>query len=166
MEELIRIGLVEVGDEIMFHFKKHKMIGQIGHGGHIRMTVITRADGVIVETLMTRIYPSLTAWSEACLREGLLEEHTRYASWKRVIHVKTERTLQSLRSQAHVSTKTTQASRQDLFMEINRLQTLVSQQKKRNIKPRKCAETTDALLMTPSVVAFFKHWATTSLSNS
>ena len=165
MEELIRIGLVEVGDEIMFHFKKHKMIGQVGYGGHIIKTVITRADGVNVETLMTRIYPSLTAWSEACLREGLLEEHTRYASWKRVTHLKSQRTLQSLRSQAHVSTKTTQASRQDLFMEINRLQTLVSQLTKKNIAPRESAETTDALLMTPSVVEYFKHWATTSLLN-
>ena len=63
-------------------------------------------------------------------------------------------------------TKTTQASRQDLFAEINSLQTLVGQQKKRNVKPRECAETTDALLMTPSVVAYFKHWATTSLLNS
>ena len=165
MEELIRIGLVEINDEIQFHFKKHKMVGQVGYGGHVINTVITRADAVIVNTLMTRIYPSLTAWSEACLREGLLEEHTRYASWKRVIHVRTQRTLQSLRSQAHVSTKTTQSSRQDLFMEINRLQTQVSQLKKKNLAPRESAETTDALLMTPSVVEYFKHWATTFLSN-
>ena len=165
MEDLIRIRLVEVGDGIQFCFKKNKMLGEIGYGGHIMNTVITRADGVIVETLATRIYPSLTAWSEACLREGLLEEHTRYASWKRVIHVKTQRTLQSLRSQAHVSQKTTQASRQDLFAEINRLQTLVGQLTKKTIAPRESAETTDALLMTPSVVAYFKHWAMTSLSN-
>lgn len=165
MEDLIRIGLVEIGDEITFQFKKNKMVGKIGYGGQIVKTVITRADGVTVQTLTTRIYPSLTAWSEACLREGLLEEHTRYASWKRVTHVKSQRTLQSLRSQAHVSTKTTQASRQDLFMEINRLQTLVGQLQKKSVAPRESAETTDALLMTPSVVEYFKHWATTSLSN-
>tara|TARA_Y100000992_G_scaffold246994_1_gene178440 strand:+ start:583 stop:1083 length:501 start_codon:yes stop_codon:yes gene_type:complete len=165
MESLIKIGLLDVGDEISFVFKKNKMVGKVGYGGHVINTTITRADGVVVETLMTRIYPSLTAWSEACLREGLLEEHTRYASWKRVTHVKSQRTLQSLRSQANVSTKASQASRQDLFMEINRLQTLVSQLKKKNIAPRESAETTDALLMTPSVIEYFNRWATTSLSN-
>ena len=65
MEEIIRIGLLEVGDKIIFNFKKNQMIGKVGYGGHITGTVITRADGVIVETLATRIYPSLTAWSEA-----------------------------------------------------------------------------------------------------
>tara|TARA_B110000977_G_scaffold194343_1_gene270764 strand:+ start:526 stop:1026 length:501 start_codon:yes stop_codon:yes gene_type:complete len=166
MEELLRIRLVEIGDEIMFCFKKNQMVGEIGYGGHIVNTRITKEDGVVVETLMKRIYPSLTSWSEACLREGLLEEHTRYASWKRVIHKKTERTLQSLRSEAHVSQKTTQASRQDLFAEINRLQTLVGQLKKKRVAPRKSADTTDALLMTLEVQEYFKHWATTSCSNS
>lgn len=70
-------------------------------------TVIKCPNDVETRTLYTRSYPSLTAWSEACLREGLHEENTRYASWKRVIHVnvKTGRTLQSLRSQLNVSTK-------------------------------------------------------------
>jgi len=165
MEALIKLGLIEVGDEIQFVFKKNQMVGQVGYGGQVVNTVISKADGTVVNSLTTRIYPSLTAWSEACLREGLLEEHTRYASWKRVTHVKTQRTLQSLRSQANVSTKMSQASRQDLFMEINRLQTVVAQLKKKNLQPRESAETTDALLMTPSVVEYFKHWATTSLSN-
>lgn len=165
MEELIQIGLVELGDEIFFNFKKNKMLAQIARGGQVMHTVIKKADGVIVDTLISRIYPSLTAWSEGCLREGLLEEHTRYASWKRITHVKTQRTLQSLRSQANVSTKTAKSSRQDLFMEINRLQSLVGQLQKKELQPRESAETTDALLMTPSVVAYFEHWATTSLSN-
>ena len=68
MEDLIRIRLVEIGDEIKFCFKKNQMVGEIGYGGHIVNTRITKEDGVVVETLMTRIYPSLTAWSEACLR--------------------------------------------------------------------------------------------------
>lgn len=165
MEELLRIGLIDVQDEIQFFFKKHKMVGQVGYGGHVINTVITKADATVVNTLIARIYPSLTAWSEACLREGLLEEHTRYASWKRVTHLKTQRTLQSLRSEAHVRGKMAQSSRQDLFMEINRLQALVSQLKKKNLAPRQSAQITDALLMTPSVVAFFDDWATTLSSN-
>ena len=57
------------------------------------------------QDLIYPTYPSLTAWSEACLREGLQEENTRYASWKRIIHQKSGRTLQNLRSQLNANTK-------------------------------------------------------------
>ena len=163
MEQLIHIGLISVEDEITFTFKKNVIIGTVGFGGHILNTVITRPSGTNVMTLYTRTYPSLTAWSEACLREGLQEENTRYASWKRVIHTKSKRTLQSLRSQLNVSAKMSAASRQDLFSEINRLRMLVSQLEEKRLKPRECADTTDQLLMTDSVVMFFKQWAATSL---
>jgi len=163
MESLLQLGLVSLNDEIKFTFKRNVIIGAVGYGGHILNTVILRQDGTKVMTLFTRTYPSLTAWSEACLREGLLEENTRYASWKRVIHTKSQRTLQNLRSQLNVSAKMASASRQDLFSEINRLQMLVSQMKKKTVVPRDSAQTTDRLLMTPSVVEFFNQWATTSL---
>ena len=162
MEQLIQIGLISIQDEITFTFKKNTITGKVGFGGHILNTQITRPDMTVVTTLMTRTYPSLTAWSEACLREGLQEENTRYASWKRVIHTKSSRTLQSLRSQLNVSAKMQAASRQDLFSEINRLRMLVSQLQEEQLMPRESADTTDRLLMTPSVVEFFKHWAATS----
>ena len=120
MEQLITIGLIEIGDQIKFIFKKNAIYGTIGHGGHVLNTIIQSPNMTEIKTLFTRTYPSLTAWSEACLREGLQEENTRYASWKRVIHVRSGRTLQSLRSQLNVSTKMVGASRQDLFAEINR----------------------------------------------
>lgn len=162
MEQLITIGLVQIGDQIRFMFKKNTINGTIGHGGHVLNTIIVCPKSTEIRTLYTRSYPSLTAWSEACLREGLQEENTRYASWKRVIHVKTGRTLQSLRSQLNVSTKMVGASRQDLFAEINRLQMKVTQLTQLKAEPRDSASVTDQLLMTPSVLKFFKEWAATS----
>ena len=162
MEQLITIGLVSIGAQIHFMFKKNKICGTIGHGGHVLHTMIQCPNAMLIKTLYTRSYPSLTAWSEACLREGLQEENTRYASWKRVIHVKSGRTLQSLRSQLNVSTKMVGASRQDLFAEINRLQMKVAQLTQLKAEPRDSASVTDQLLMTPSVIKFFKEWVATS----
>lgn len=162
MEQLLTMGLISVNDSIHFMFKRNKITGRIGHGGHILHTIISTP---LEEnkTLFTHTYPSLTAWSEACLREGLQEENTRYASWKRIIHQKSGRTLQNLRSQLNANTKMSAASRQDLYSEINRLQLMVMQQQRVPIIERKDASTTDALLMTPEVIACFKRWAATSL---
>ena len=53
----IRIRLVEIGDEIKFCFKKNQMVGEIGYGGHIVNTRITKEDGVVVETLSDENLP-------------------------------------------------------------------------------------------------------------
>ena len=163
MEQLIAIQKISVGDPIQFVFKKNRIRGCVGHGGHILSTVIFSSDGREIRTLYSRTYPSLTAWSEACLREGLQEENTRYASWKRVIHVPSGETLQSLRSTLNVATKMSAASRQDLFSEINRLRQELVRAKRQSLAPRKSSKVTDDLLMTPSVIEFFNQWAATSL---
>ena len=165
MEQLIAAGLVKVGDRIHFSFKKNRIIGTVGFGGHILSTMILSEHGKNL-ALFPHSYPSLTAWSEACLREGLQEENTRYASWKRIIHEgKTPRTLQSLRSQLNVNTKMDAASRQDLYSEINRLHATVMQMKRVPRLQRESAATTDALLMTPSVIKCFERWADASLQS-
>tara|TARA_B100000683_G_scaffold276294_1_gene329755 strand:- start:1496 stop:1996 length:501 start_codon:yes stop_codon:yes gene_type:complete len=165
MEQLLAIHLINVGDQIVFQFKKNKIQGTVGYGGHILNTLIKDSNGTEIRSLFTRTYPSLTAWSEACLREGLLEENTRYASWKRVIHMKTQRTLQSLRSQLNVNAKMASASRQDLYAEINRLHMENARLKTVQLQPRKDASVADSLLMTPDVIQFFKTWAATSSHN-
>ena len=162
MEQLIIKGLVSIGDGIHFMFKKNKITGQVGYGGHVIHTTIQVPGETLNRSLFTHTYPSLTAWSEACLREGLQEENTRYASWKRIIHTKSGRTLQSLRSQLNVNTKMSAASRQDLYSEINRLQLMVIQQRRVPQLKRDSAETTDTLLVTPSVLQCFERWAATS----
>lgn len=162
MEQLIAIQKISVGDPIEFVFKKNRIRGCVGHGGHILNTVIYSPKGEEIRSLYSRTYPSLTAWSEACLREGLQEENTRYASWKRVIHLPTRETLQSLRSTLNVATKMSAASRQDLFSEINRLRQELVRARQEALPQRKSSTVTDELLMTPSVVEFFRQWAATS----
>lgn len=167
MEGLIQQNFIQVGDGIQFVFKKFNIHGKIGHGGHITHTIIMTPNDKQIKTLIDRVYPSLTAWSEACLREGLHEENMRYASWKRVIHQETGRTLQSLRSEYNVSAKTANASRQDLYAEINRLQLKVKQMtRSAPVYQPVSSVRTDRLLHESHAIAFFKEWNGSCLANT
>ena len=171
MEGLIQNRSVKVYDKIEFVFKKYKIIGKIGFGGHIGSTVIINPDGKKNSCLERHVFPSLTSWSEACLREGLMEEGMRYASWKRVIHVPSKRTLQSLRSEYNVSVKASQASRQDLFSEINRLHRKIKEmtrvpQSRSQILEINRRVYVDKILEDSSAIEFFKKWNGTCLGNT
>lgn len=168
MEGLIQKHLINVCDVIEFVFKKFRIQGRVGYGGHIYGTSITDPDGHVSTVLQDQNFPSLTSWSEACLREGLSEENMRYASWKRVIHMPSQRTLQSLRSEYNVSTKAAQASRQDLFSEINRLNRLVREIRRTPLPPEPIAmvRATDMLLSQSQAIEFFKKWNGTCVANT
>ena len=168
MEGLLKNRLLQVSDRIEFTFKKYRIYGSVAHGGHIGNTLIISPDGNENTTLQNWTYPSLTAWSEACFREGLSEENMRYASWKRVIHTPSQRTLQSLRSEYNVSFKTVHASRQDLFSEINRLHRQVNTLKrvKPVYVPNPVTDQTDNLLMESGAIEFFKKWNGTYLQST
>jgi len=168
MEGLIEQQFINIGDRIHFVFKGFQIYGKVMHGGHIGGTQIVRPDQSQVNTLYSRVYPSLTSWSEACLREGLNEENMRYASWKRVVHVASQRTLQSLRSEYNVNAKSAHASRQDLFAEINRLHLKVKQMT-RTPTPLPSSATvhqTDQLLVDSDAIEFFREWSGTCLARS
>lgn len=171
MEGLIQNRLINVSDTIEFAFKKYVIRGLVGHGGHIYGTVIVNPNGDASRVLYAQSFPSLTSWSEACLREGLSEENMRYASWKRVIHVPSQRTLQSLRSEYNVSVKAVQASRQDLFSEINRLHRLVREMTRTPLPPTPrrsptLCRSTDDLLVESEAIEFFKKWNGTCLGST
>ncbi len=97
MELLLQQELIKVGDPVHFVFKKNTIHGVVGEGGQIIQTVLEK-ENQMSHALYMHVYPSLTAWSESALCEGLGEESTRYASWKRVIHAPSGQTLQALRS--------------------------------------------------------------------
>ena len=156
MDSLIAAKLIHIGDLIQFTFKHINIQGVVGHGGHILDTVLHGADEP--RRLHARIYPSLTAWSEACLREGLGEENTRYASWKRVLHVASGRTLQSLRSEDNVAHKRTLASRMDLFEEINRLHKVIERLQREPPLPRPESVVLASDEMKTRLLAFFDAW--------
>lgn len=153
MESLISAELLSIGDVIQFTFKNVKIQGEVGHGGHILNTTLHGAEEPT--RLYQRIYPSLTAWSEACLREGLGEENTRYASWKRVLHIKSGRTLQSLRSEDNVANKRSLASRMDLFEEINRLHKIIARLRREPPLPRPTSAFLQSEEMKLRLLAFF-----------
>lgn len=165
MEQLIAIGIIKIGDTITFQFKKHTVTGQIGVGGQVMQTKMKGPLGFNL-TLQNRIYPSLTAWSEAVLRDGLLEDNCRYASWRRVIHVESGKTLQELRSVLNVDTKGVVASRQDMLMMINMQRMRIEQLSKKPLPPRKSSTQVDNMLMTPHVLKCFNQWASSYLNGS
>lgn len=156
MESLIVAGLLTIGDTIQFTFKNITIHGTVGHGGHIVNTVLHGASEP--KRLSQRIYPSLTAWSEACLREGLGEENTRYASWKRVLHVASGRTLQSLRSEDNVANKRELASRTDLYEEINRLHKCLERLKREPPLERPRSQFLESEEMKTRLLTFFDAW--------
>ena len=176
MEGLIQKHLINVCDTIEFVFKKFTIRGRVGYGGHIYGTSITDPEGNISVVLQDQNFPSLTSWSEACLREGLSEENMRYASWKRVIHTPSQRTLQSLRSEYNVCVKAAQSSRQDLFSEINRLHRLVREMTRTPLpqldpvllhqSQTTLRESTDKLLIDSAAIEFFRKWNGTCLGNT
>ena len=153
MEHLIVAGLLNIGDIIQFTFKTIKIQGEVGHGGHIHNTKLY--GGEDEDRLYQRIYPSLTAWSEACLREGLGEENTRYASWKRVLHLRSGRTLQSLRSEDNVANKRSLASRMDLYEEINRLHKKIARLEREPPLPRQTSAFLESEEMKARLLLFF-----------
>lgn len=156
MERLLAKQLVSIGDVIEFSFKDVTIRGSVGYGGHIVCTTLGGTG--CPRKLYDRIYPSLTAWSEACLREGLGEENTRYASWKRVLHVPSGRTLQSLRSEENVATKRALASRTDLFEEINRLHKEIERLRREPPLPRPRSTILESEAMKTRLLAFFDAW--------
>ena len=93
----------------------------------------------------------------------------RYASWKRVLHSPSQRTLQSLRSEYNVSVKAANASRQDLFGEINRLHRRVREMTRVQYVPRRnlvLGRQTDRLLEDSAAIEFFKEWNGTSSAST
>lgn len=170
MEGLLQANLIKAGDAIDFMFKKFHICGMVGMGGHIVNTIITTPDGKTMRTLVNHVYPSLTAWSEACLREGLSEENMRYASWKRVRHLASDRTLQSLRAEYNIGKKGAQASRQDLYAEINRLHASVKKMTRvtptREYPTSQLVIETDQLLTDSAALDFFRKWNGTCLGST
>ena len=72
-----------------------------------------------------RTYSSLTAWTEAALQDILEEYYTRYSSWKRCVHKRTQRTMGDLRDSCKL--KTSGSNNTELYREIYRLQATIKE---------------------------------------
>lgn len=108
--QLLQSRIVFTGDVLYFTFKKHVFTGQIAQGGliwHCTWQKPGEAAQPVFESNANRSYDaqqqpfvrtfeSLTDWTETCIQECLDEYHTRYSSWKRVRHQRSDQPMEVL----------------------------------------------------------------------
>jgi len=106
LQQLLQARLIFVDDVLYFTFKKHVFTGAVVRGGLIwkctwqkpggESVPIFCQSGLIEKEPYVRTFESLTDWTETCIQECLDEYHTRYSSWKRVRHRRTEQPMEVL----------------------------------------------------------------------
>lgn len=106
LQQLLQARIIFTSDVLYFTFKKHVFTGKIAQGGLIwhctwqkpgeQVNPIFRARNAIQQQPYVRTFESLTDWTETCIQECLDEYHTRYSSWKRVRHQRTDQPMEVL----------------------------------------------------------------------
>ena len=106
LQQLLSCDYVRIGDELYFKFKGHHFTGKVLSGGLIGSCTWTPPGGttvlifqeptVVREQLIIKTFESLTDFTESCIQEKLDEYHTRYSSWKRVRHSRTNTSMETL----------------------------------------------------------------------
>lgn len=129
LQQLLQARIVYVEDVLYFTFKKHVFTGCVIHGGLIWKVTwqkpgeepknIFSNAAKISEQPYIRTFESLTDWTETCIQECLDEYHTRYSSWKRVRHKRTEQPMEVLfkHLQKRQITRESEQSKQILLYE-------------------------------------------------
>ena len=106
LQRLLQARIVQDGDVLYFTFKKHMFTGKIAQGGLIwdcthqkpgesPVEIFKHSNGLNQQPYI-RTFESLTDWTETCIQECLDEYHTRYSSWKRVRHQRTDQPMEVL----------------------------------------------------------------------
>lgn len=106
LQQLLQSQIIFGGDVLYFTFKKHIFTGKIAQGGLIwqctwqkpgeQPRVIFQNESSIHQQPYVRTFESLTDWTETCIQECLDEYHTRYSSWKRVRHQRSDQPMEVL----------------------------------------------------------------------
>ena len=106
LQQLLQARIIFVDDTLYFTFKKHTFTGKVAQGGIIwRCTWQRPNENKPAEIFQptkyndvpyVRTFESLTDWTETCIQECLDEYHTRYSSWKRVRHKRSEQPMEAL----------------------------------------------------------------------
>ena len=128
--DIIKHGLINVGDSIEFYFKQYYFTAKILRGGLLSECRMKRPNSNSYENILSHVssFSSLTAFTEACLQDILEEYYTRYSSWKRVTHCETKQSMGEIRDRCKLLTNTVkQEDISELYKEINRLQTIVTE---------------------------------------
>ena len=106
LQRLLQARIVFNDDVLYFSFKKHIFTGKVAQGGLIwnctwqkpgeSAQEIFKHATVLGKQPYIRTFESLTDWTETCIQECLDEYHTRYSSWKRVRHQRTDQPMEVL----------------------------------------------------------------------
>lgn len=106
LQQLLQSQIVFLNDILYFSFKKHIFTGKVAKGGLIwkctwqkpgedPLPVFANTSSIENQRFI-RTFESLTDWTETCIQECLDEYHTRYSSWKRVRHQRTDQPMEIL----------------------------------------------------------------------
>lgn len=106
LQQLLQSQIVFIDDVLYFSFKKHTFTGKVAKGGLIwkctwqkpgeEARPVFATPSTIEQQRFIRTFESLTDWTETCIQECLDEYHTRYSSWKRVRHQRTDQPMEVL----------------------------------------------------------------------
>lgn len=129
LHDLVRCGMVTIGDKVEFTFKGNRFTSRILRGGllgdfYLQKTHESAPSKILTTTVA---FNSLTAWTEACLQDVLEEYYTRYSSWKRVYHVNSQRSMGDIRDQYKLTTDIKSDNVCELHKEILRLQQTITE---------------------------------------
>jgi len=129
LQRLLQARIVFADDVLYFSFKKHIFTGKVAQGGLIwnctwqkpgesPNNIFKHANGLGQQPYI-RTFESLTDWTETCIQECLDEYHTRYSSWKRVRHRRTDQPMEVLfkHLQRTQLTPTSEGNKQILLFE-------------------------------------------------
>lgn len=91
LQKLLDANLLHVDDQVEFTFKKHKFGATISDGALIAQCTWNGTP------IRQTGFKTLTDWCDTCIQELVNEYVTRFSSWKRVRHVRTQRSFTQLR---------------------------------------------------------------------
>lgn len=129
LHDLVRDGMVHVGDQVEFTFKGNHFTSRILRGGLLGDFFLQKTHESVPSKVLanTIAFNSLTAWTEACLQDVLEEYYTRYSSWKRVYHVNSRRSMGDIRDQHKLTKDAKGENVLELYKEILRLQQIIGE---------------------------------------
>ena len=89
-------GSVAIGDKIFFEFKGNTFSAHFAEGGILHNCGWKNIKGTNAHIFKNKTFVTLSDWTESCIQDILQEYSTRYSSWKRVTHVKSNSTLDEI----------------------------------------------------------------------
>ena len=96
LNQLMKSGVIKPEDVVSFSFKGNKFSATFAEGGILHNCNWTSNKDITKRIFPGRTFTTLSDFTESCIQEILNEYSTRYSSWKRVLHVQSDRSLDEI----------------------------------------------------------------------